>query len=53
MNKRVCGQNLPWAHLKSLDPGKHTEERGELRSRVGVNHSLIIELKAFGIVVRS
>ena len=48
----MCGQDLHWAHLKSLDPGKHTEERGELGSRIRVNYSLLIELKAFGIVIR-
>jgi len=42
----------PGPSLKSLDPGKHTEERGELWTRVGVNNPLIVELKAFGIVVR-
>lgn len=46
-----CSRDISWAHLKSLDPEKHTEERGELRACVGMDNALIIELKTFGIVV--
>ena len=46
-----CDQDISRAHLKSLDPEKHTEERGELRACVGMDHSFVIELKTFGIVV--